>query len=728
MNAHRRSRRGAWAALMVILALAPAGSAQNVGDLDTQLIELRRQIASATDPAQRIELLSRSDDLRKRLIAASPADIRVPTWWVERAASALEVLAADGADVAVLFGIPTESQRQLARARAKDALDHSARADQAVAQAVARLEAQLVDRSTDAATRQSAELQLSTLVDVEQTRRIPFLRASARLLLATSGADRATRASAQIAARELAEIPEPSDELGLCAHRLSVGISAGHAALAEPERSGELRAAAARQLRLVIDRCSISSDAAAAVITARARLGLCRIGEDPGAAGSPAADSELHAREAEARAALLVERASAEPLARTELFTRAVVLLKGPITSGTPAAAARACQTIAAMLPSDVSIESLPAEAALARAIVRAREEHPSAQAEALKLLDQVAARTDAPPAVRSLARWERVVLAAASGDAAQELDALAAIYRAKDSPTRDERAFQAARRVVDLFAAAAAGAPSGRAEVWKSRESLLHDALDLLSTRGDADAPRFAEQLARLLISDLAAPAKPSAEKLATLRSLIERLPSKSPMRTSAGTSIVEAMLRQFQARQAALTDKAAAATPENWNELIADIARELTFARTHAPQTQPVLTLALGEAKFGTGDPEAVALLNSVIGSDIDRPLTPVWSRLRLTIAQAHRRTGDAASAVAVLREMTDKLEGAPGSATRDPAFWLAWSELLEILQLANTNGSRSPDIRVQIRRLELLDPSFGGQPGARRIQEVRAAVGTD
>lgn len=715
-------------AIAALLAVASVGHAQSASDLDAQLSDLRRQIASAKIPAQRLELLARSDDLRKRLIAAAPADIRVTTWWAERAAGALETLAADGTDAAVLFGIPTETQRQQARARAKDALDHATRADQAAALAVARLEAQLVDRSTDGATRQTAETQLSSLVDVEQSRRIPFLRASARLLLAAAATERSARAGAQLAAREFAEIPEPADEVGLCAHRLSVGISAGHAALAEPERSAELRAAAARQLRLVIDRCFASADPSAVAIVARARLGLCRIGEDPGQAAAPAESTDLAALEAEARAALLVERASAEPLARTELFTRAVVLLKGPITAGTPEAAARACQTIATMLPSDVSIETLPAEAALARAILRARDEQPSARVEASKLLDQVAARADAPAGVRSLARWERAVLAAATGDAAQELDALAGVYRTGDASTRDDRAFQAARRVVDLFAASRTTAPGAMEEPWKSRNALLGEALEILSARNDADAPRYAEQLARLLIAECAPPGKPTASQLTTLRKAIDRLSPKSPTRATAGASIVEAMLRQFEIRHAALMEKGSAAPQASWNELITDISRELAFAQEHAPTSQPALTLALGEAKFATGDPQALSILTSIVNSEIDRPLSATWTRLRLAIARAHRQNGDAASAVAVLREMTEKLEGAPGSSTRDPAFWLAWGELLDILQSVNSDGSRSSDIRVQIRRLELLDPTFGGQPNAKRIREVRAAVGTD
>ena len=49
-----------------------------------------------------------------------------------------------------------------------------------------------------------------------------------------------------------------------------------------------------------------------------------------------------------------------------------------------------------------------------------------------------------------------------------------------------------------------------------------------------------------------------------------------------------------------------------------------------------------------------------------------------------------------------------------------------MLAILQGQNGDGARSPDIRVQIKRLELLDARLGGAPYAERIRQVRAAVG--
>lgn len=724
MNLRIRLCAGAAAALFM---LAPFAHAQSVGELDAQLVEVRRLIANAVVSTQRLELLARSDELRKRLIAAAPADIRVTTWWAERSAAALEMLAADGTDSAVLFGIPTDAQRERARVRAKEAFELAARADQAAAQSVARLEAQLVDRSTDAATREQADRQLATLVDVEQSRRIPYLRATARMVLAASSVDRAGRSGLQVAAREFAELPEPSDDTGQSAQRLAVGVSAGLAALASPDRAVELRAASARQLRQVIERCAASPDAGSTVLAARARLALCRIGEDPGAVGVPAPGSDALAMEAEARAALLVERASAEPLARTELFTRAIGLVKGPMTVGTPAAAARACETIAAMLPSDVALESLPAEATLARAIIRAREDSPSARTEAIKLMDQVAARTDATSAVRSLALWEKAVLVGASGDTLQELNALAAVYRAggKDA---DERAVLAARRAVDLFAAAKT--PDGLPEAWKTRQSVLRDALEVLAGRDDGDAPRVREQLARVFIADLGTSSESSPELITRAKALMERLASESPTRAAVAAAIADAMLRQIETRQNALVASAGVspASAKLWTDSAADAAKALAFATAHAPQTQARIALALGEAMAAAGDPQAAVTLGALVGSDVDRPETPAWGRLRLALARAQRQAGDIPHAVATLREITDKLEGAPGSTTRAPMFWQAWGELLSIFQSANADGSRTSDIRVQIRRLELLDPSFGGQPHARRIEDVRAAVGTD
>ncbi len=711
------------AAVAMILAAAPICGAQSA-DLERQLVELKRRLETATVASDRADLIARSDDLRKRLIAASPADMRVTTWWVDRAALALDMLATDGSDLQVLYAIPTTGQRDAVRARAQDALEHAQRAEQAAAIAVARLEAQLVDRSTDAKAREQAERDVHTLVDVEQARRIPYVRAMARMLLAVTSTELASRADVQHAARAFAEIPEPSDALANCAYRLLIGLSAGHAALAHPERAAELRAAAARHLRLVLDRCASIGDPASdpqpdrAGIVARARLALCRIGEEPGGVGAPLPGSDEHNLEAEARAALLVDRALAEPLSRTELFARAVTLLKGPVVSGTPAQGARACETIAAILPSDVPLDVLPPEATLAKAVVRAREGVPAARAEAARLLDQVIARVDASPDVRSLAAWEKAVLSAAGGDPLQEADALAAVFVGMP---RSERALRAARRTVELFAAAQTAGEE--TESWRKRQPALRGALGVLAESDDPDAPRFREQLARLLIAEIAR--GPATEHLDALRGMLDRLPQASPVRSAAGSAVAAGLLKQLEARRESLLG---GATPQQIVDLSADAARGLAFARTHAPSAQPGFMLVLGELMVASGDPQAAPMLSALVNGEQDRLGAGSWSRLRLALARAYRQAGDAPRALALLHEVASALEGAPGSPSREPAFWQAWAEMLDILQSANADGARTSDIRVQIRRLELLDPTFGGQPHAQRIQNVRAAVGTE
>ncbi|HMN42887.1 MAG TPA: hypothetical protein PKE29_18755, partial [Phycisphaerales bacterium] len=161
-------------------------------------------------------------------------------------------------------------------------------------------------------------------------------------------------------------------------------------------------------------------------------------------------------------------------------------------------------------------------------------------------------------------------------------------------------------------------------------------------------------------------------------------------------------------------------------WGAIVARVSRMLSWARTRDAARAPALAVLLGEARGGGDDPRALETLGELAGGPVDRPGAALWSRYRLALARAQRLAGQEGEAVATLRDLADRLEGAPGSAARDPAYWAAWSDMLTILQAQNTDGARSPDIRIQIKRLELLDAKLGGSPYAERIRRVREAVG--
>src|SRR5436189_291934 len=71
------------------------------------------------------------DGIERRLIAAAPAADRLPTGLVDRAACQLDLAGEDGADAAVLFGVPTAAQRKSVHARARESLELVQRADRA---------------------------------------------------------------------------------------------------------------------------------------------------------------------------------------------------------------------------------------------------------------------------------------------------------------------------------------------------------------------------------------------------------------------------------------------------------------------------------------------------------------------------------------------------------------------------------------------------------------------
>jgi hypothetical protein len=105
---------------------------------------------------------------------------------------------------------------------------------------------------------------------------------------------------------------------------------------------------------------------------------------------------------------------------------------------------------------------------------------------------------------------------------------------------------------------------------------------------------------------------------------------------------------------------------------------------------------------------------------------------AEVRLTLARAQRAAGDDAGAFATLKDLTAALdqpvqtgEGEGEAAARPPIFWEAWAEMLEMLAGANKDGARTAEMRLQLKRLALIDEGFGGGAAGERIRAVGDAL---
>lgn len=706
--------RSAILALLLAVHTAPNALAQSLEQLKAQLEQARHDDARPSarpDPAQRRSRLAQADELRARLLASSPDDELAATWLADRAAYALDQAGAGGLDVVVLLGVPTREQIEQAQAIAERALDLLARADAASAQAVARLESRLLDRMTplDPAATAEIEQRLRHLVDLEQARRIPYLRALAQTLLAGCTGDPARRiALATAAVRTLKDLPAPTPALGasrLCA----LGLALVQAA--ETEHQTELLRAAADQFTLALEQTSGLDPG----LRARAALGLVRAGRAetlPVASPDPAVQRELEPLGMEARAALAFSRARRSVVDRVELLSSGVKLLiaSAPtpeqVSLGAPDRRPAVYQKIAENLGRDVPLRLLPAEAGFAKAISVARSAGPSDErprAEALALLRTVSERTDAPGALRAQALWESAVIVASSGDESRELQALGEVFTREPE---SEYALPAARRVFESFSRRQE--PSvALPEPLRRLVGLRDAALATLIARDRADDWRLAG--VRLAIIDLAAPGLVEPA-LARARELTLAMLTEAA-RSDARGAVNDALYR--------LVLKSRDAVPPAELLSLARVAQQ--HAKAADPQRQPEYALVLGQAQLAAGRPEALQTLEALSGGPIDHPESPLWPRFRFALADAKTRAGDQPGAFVTLREVAESLEAEAGSASRPTEYWQAWVRMLEIQQNLNTAGERSADILVQIARLELIDPQLGGTAFAPRIRTL-------
>ena len=713
----------AFLAVVLFLALSAHVLAQSPPkDLAAQLAAVETQLANPTTaPRIRLQLALDADTLRARLIALQPNDDRVATWFADRAAYQLDLAASTGLDLVCIFGLPTQAQADQVRPFAQAALDLAQQADAAATAATTALELRLLDRTRppNPAEVAAIESRLTKLVETEQARRIPMLRALARTLLASTSTDPArAAATAQDAVRDLKDVSAPTPALKRSL-QIARGAALIHAAFGEHAR--DVSDLALVQFRDI----DLANPAADPDTTLRARLGMARTGliNPPTQPTTPTARLE-----AEAAAAFLVASSNTNLAARPALIADAVRTLFAAsptaeqIAAGAPDTRILICEKIAAILPKTVPIAALPPEAAFARAVTLARSAKPDdaqSRDEAAGLFALASDRTDATASLRCAARWERAVVLAESGDEFAAIDALARVFTEDVSCAQ---ALTAAQRFAEAFLARNPPGTS-MASQWSTRKGVFRIALLLLLERQPND--RWRTEFVRLAATDAAASAKPLGglpDDFTRATSTAKGITSEAA-RDAAFATLADALALHLERRR---TEVSAMPTPApGWAALNPSARAALEWMRAHDPQRLPLATLLVGETLAYSGDPGALAVLAPLAGGPIDRPDDPQFIRFRFALAKSQRLNNEHAKAFSTLREAADRLEGAPGTTTRDPAFWAAWAEMLAILQSLNADGSRTEDLRVQIKRLELLDPTLGGPPHAEAIRKIRDSL---
>jgi hypothetical protein len=732
----------------VVVAIALSGPAAVVtgaaspttSALVEKLAGVEKEVATAPDAQTRMKAAERADQVRAELLATASDDERAATWLADRAAHALDVPASTGLDLVVLLGVPTREQAETVLASAERALDLANRADAAASQAIARLEARLLDRATmpDAAATADFERRLRLLVDVEQTRRIPFLRATARTMIAAASTD-ADRAGdmANMAIREIKDLQTPGASLAASKHLL-MAFALTHAA--RGDRAQDILRAAQVQFENAL---ILSGPGVDPAIPMRARLGLVRIGaEKAGAAEaidaasvglSSGARKDLKVLLTEARAADALMRARLDPTRKVEFVSRAVRWLASTsptadeVSLGEPDRRPTVQQKIAEIVPRGVSLGALPAEAAFATAVTNARSlsvSDTNGRAEAAAMFQSVAQRMDAPSELRSQARWERaVVIAQGSGTTiertALEIDALADVL---SSDPLGDYAYPAARRIVEVFVArSGAGDTPGPSGLENKSEAVVK-ALRLLMAREASD--RWGRESAHLAAFELRRGAPGAVERAGAF---IDVIPDPGA-RAEAARLTSATLARKAEEQRTLLTKHpdAAAASGITWKSLAQKAAVLSTWAEARDPSRTTESRVLLGEAQFESGDSRASETLAKLDDAQVGALGISVWTRWKFALARVQQAQGDLARAFGTLREITLRLEGEPGQSARESAYWRAWAQMLTIMESMNTDGSRTSDIRAQIKRLELIDRTLGGGPDADIIRAIQSRLG--
>jgi len=715
-------------ALACLFSLALPAFAQPGESLDLAIAE-RRAADKSLSIHERELAADRALELRNRLIAEAPPDEpRLPGWLMDQAAATLAALGRDGSDTAVIFGIPLPAQRQRvaqAAADANDTLDRAARLISASA-------AELTEAGIGPADPRAAAL------EQERTVRIPFFRARALVLLAAcaTGEQRARHAQAAVDAVGTLALaspgPEASRRVNFSAALLLRGSDPADAQTAANELGTLVRTGAAAQGVHPAARAEAWLALATAGImmgnTEAAIQGLRLAAANPpflGPDGRP--DTLLVVLAADTVARALFERAArtgdatlldlgAEQLtslmARTDLALRPESLR--PLVFEKLAILAAG---VGSKLP-------LPPAAQLGRAIVQARD--PARRADSLAAFQKLADRPDAGPfAADALWEWAVILTQSPASDRAARRTAADVLLRlAREFPSSPVAAEAMSAALAYARALALEAAPGqDAADVYTRALSLATESYPNLP---NTDLWRY--ERARLLSQSAAAP----EADLAAAAGLLALIPASSTLSADADRLMERISTLQIDRLRTHADDLRRAGDDESLQRLAKDrlapaAKRASEWAAARLPPSAPRFRLDLADALTDAGDPGGRKIYEQLLPGAADLPGgTP---RVRVGLARALLLAGEREAAFVHLRDVAAALDGPtaePGAPARPASFWHAWSLMLGLLADENTQGARSGTIRAHIKRLEAIDPEFGGEPWRRRIRRIRDDLG--
>lgn len=702
-------------ALCCIVMHAVAAVAQPGLDAAARKVETLAAKTAASDPADRATVLEETIRARRELIALGAADDRLATWLLDQADALLQHAGRDGAEFSVLYGIPLGEQRTRMRDAASEAATLIDRAAAAIDAGVAKLEGDLfAARDNPAKAREVSarvEPRLKILVDLEQSWRLPMMHARTAVVRAASldtGAP-AQRALAREAAAALDELrgPDETAELARLLWHATALMLAGerfdaghHFAEVEPLGADKLEGEQAR-LGLAVAAMDLVAAREAARLLARgsddAPLPLALIRAEAVARGIL-----THAPTGDTRAA--VQREGLLPLARVmqralraDASIRTLVIEK--IVVATDPSAPWGVIDVKQMDPAIVFARGIAFLAA--RPTPDIAKPSPGERSTTPQELLLRVADGDASPELKEASLW---ALGSRTGlEKAPHADRLAAAGHL----VRLARDFPASAHVPAAIERADALLRLPAAEKFATALPLQRELVELALQR--TPPPGNADELRSVYLANHALDDALALDAEALDRFLQRGAPaSRDELPAADETNI-------WIVAERAISHAKLPRSP------IAQVILAWSVPRSSAitARARLALAVALLEENKAVKSIEAIAAL----GDLNDSPLSAADRiRARLTLGRAQRAAADPNAAFATLRALADDLDRDSASTPkRIEAFWAAWAELLEILRAQNTAGDRTPTIRLQLNRLQLIDADFGGEPWRSRINAV-------
>jgi hypothetical protein len=645
---------------------------------------------------------------------------------LDQAAASLDALSKDAADTSALFGIPTGEQAKRVGEQAKSALKN-------LDQAEALIRAQL-DRARVSPPQGAERERIRRLREVEMGVRVPILRGRAAALIGMVDTDPDQRSihltMASSALNNVSGLPVAAEGIR------RVTLAAAIVGRNTGGRGGDAARKAAEVLRGVLE-LPVGTDPQTTVAK------LTRF--EATIALAQCVDSPAELRRLSERAA----NEAVEPLLRVvsvEALARGMKRLGGGTLDPKITGIDNPADVLASLMSrKDLGLTGEQAEllyyeklagayrddprnstdqVMLARGIVLARSEE--SRGGGLALLDRVAIGTG-PVEVRASAAWYAAAFRAQSekpGDKLRGVGSLITLARRTPTSKRADVAVRAGIARARELVAHKSNDPN------EDGPTVLGDALAAGIERfgiGE-EADQYRCELAQMI----------PINEAADLSKVLERVAAIGPSSkhaTWASTLVRKRVNDHLEAVRATLKPKDEKGNEKPLNKLAAErLAQSYNVALvvlrscvlTNSDRaTIEELTTELAETRVLAGLPDGDELFKELIAAGAGERVRGGKARLSLGLARAQRQIGKEQAAFNTLRDFTAPMDAPDSTAARPPEYWLAWAEMLEILQKQNARGELTQDIRLKVRQLQALDPSLGQPEAARRITAVEQTL---